>query len=259
MIGIQPTAAPARPRPQQLQPPQPPDDDEKYSYVQRNLPYLTTVILLGSVCLIISQLRFELHDLALSPFLIFTVVYVAYQAISLPVNFAGRGFDLARHQARVQAWRPQSHPGIDIYLPICGEPVELLRNTWTAVAALIEAYPGRAQACVLDDGPDAGAQRMAAEFGYRYLHRPDWPEHKKAGNLRYAFSQTSAELFVVFDADFAPRPDFLAETLPYLDDPRIAIVQTPQFFRSHPGQTWIERAAGPLPSTMSTTKSSMAG
>jgi cellulose synthase (UDP-forming) len=246
VIGIQPAAAPVRPRPDQLQPPQPPDDDEKYSYVQRNLPYLTTVILLGSVCLIISQLRFELHDLALSPFLIFTVVYVAYQAISLPVNFAGRGFDLARHQARVQAWRPQSHPDIDIYLPICGEPVELLRNTWTAVAALIEAYPGRAQACVLDDGPDAGAQRMAAEFGYRYLHRPDWPEHKKAGNLRYAFSQTSAELFVVFDADFAPRPDFLAETLPYLDDPRIAIVQTPQYFRSHAGQTWIERAAGPI-------------
>ena len=37
----------------------------------------------------------------LLPFLIFTGAYVIYQAISLPVNFAGRGFDLAAHQARV--------------------------------------------------------------------------------------------------------------------------------------------------------------
>jgi hypothetical protein len=77
---------------------------EKYSYIQRNLPYLTTVILIGSSCLIFSQLRFEAHDLALSPFLLFTATYVIYQAISLPVNFAGR---------RVRPRRsPGAHPGV---------------------------------------------------------------------------------------------------------------------------------------------------
>jgi cellulose synthase/poly-beta-1,6-N-acetylglucosamine synthase-like glycosyltransferase len=246
VIDTSMTTTDARPQPQRLLPPQPPDDDEKYSYVQRNLPYLTTVILLGSVCVIISQLRFELHDLALAPFAIFTALYVIYQAISLPVNFAGPGFDLTAHTERVRAWRPVAYPDIDIYLPICGEPIELLRNTWTAVAALGEAYPGQVQAHVLDDGPDEDARAMAAEFGYRYLHRPDWPAGKKAGNLRYAFSQTSAELFVIFDSDFAPRPDFLAETLPYLDDPAIAIVQTPQYFRVSAAQNWIENAAGAL-------------
>jgi hypothetical protein len=29
------------------EPPRPPDDEEKYSYVWRNLPYLTTVIVIG--------------------------------------------------------------------------------------------------------------------------------------------------------------------------------------------------------------------
>ena len=88
---------------------------------------------------------------------------------------------------------------------------------------------------------------MTAEsFGFCYIHRPDWPAGKKAGNLRYAFSQTSAEYLVILDADFAPRRDFLAETLPYMDDPRIAIVQTPQYFRTSQEQTWIERAAGPI-------------
>jgi cellulose synthase (UDP-forming) len=85
---------------------------------------------------------------------------------------------------------------------------------------------------------------MAESFGFHYVRRPDLPAFKKAGNLRYAFARTTSEFFVIFDADFAPRPDFLAETLPYLDDPRVAIVQTPQFFRASGGQTWIENAAG---------------
>ena len=240
------TASDRRQQQGHLVPPLPPDEDEKYSYIERNLPYLTTVILIGSCCLIISQVRFETQDLVLSPFLLFTATYVVYQAISLPVNFAGAGFDLAAHQARVAAWHPPSYPDVDIYLPICGEPIELLRNTWDAVSDLIEDYQGEARAYVLDDGPSEEARSMAGSFGFSYIHRPDWPAGKKAGNLRYAFSKTGAEYLVILDADFAPRRDFLAETLPYLDDPAIAIVQTPQYFRTSSAQTWIERAAGPI-------------
>ena len=47
-----------------LVPPCPPDDDEKHLYIHRNLPYLTTVILIGSVCLVVSQLRLETEDLS---------------------------------------------------------------------------------------------------------------------------------------------------------------------------------------------------
>lgn len=67
---------------------------------------------------------------------------------------------------------------------------------------------------------------------------------KKAGNLRHAFARTSGEAVVIFDADFCPRSDFLRETLPYLMDPSIGIVQTPQCFRWCKEQTWIEKGAG---------------
>jgi cellulose synthase/poly-beta-1,6-N-acetylglucosamine synthase-like glycosyltransferase len=240
------TAVDRRREPKHLVLPAPPDDEEKYSYVQRNLPYLTTILVIGAACLVVSQIRFELHDLVLLPFLIFTGTYVIYQTISLPVNFAGRGFDLAAHQARIAAWRPPVPPGVDIFLPICGEPIELLRNTWTAVCGLIADYGGVATAYVLDDGPSDEARSVCESFGFRYIRRPDLPLNKKAGNLRYAFARTGAEFLVILDADFAPRRDFLAETLPYMDDPAIAIVQTPQFFRSSPAQTWIERSAGPI-------------
>ena len=232
--------------PPRLVPPAPPDDDEKYAYTDRNLLYLTTGLAVSAACLIVSQIRFEAHDPALWPFMVFTATYVIYQVISLPVNFTGRGFDLAAHQARVRAWHPAAYPSVDIYLPICGEPIEMLRNTWHAVADLIAGYPGPAQAYVLDDGPSDEARSAAESLGFCYVRRPDLRAYKKSGNLRYAFARTSGEYLVIFDADFAPRPDFLAETLPYMDDPAIAIVQTPQFFRASAAQTWIENAAGAI-------------
>ena len=235
------TRVPQHPR---LTLPQPPDDLEKYVYLQRNLPYLTTILAISATCLIISQFRFETQDPMLWPFMIFTGSYTLYQVVCLPVNFSGRGFDLAAHRARIQAWEPTAYPDVDIYLPICGEPIEMLRNTWTAVCGLLAAYPGPVQAYVLDDGPSDEAQDLAASLGFCYIRRPGERIHKKSGNLRYAFARTSSEFIVIFDADFAPRPDFLAETLPYMDDPSLAIVQTPQFFREGPDQSWLENAAG---------------
>ncbi len=242
------TAATITPRRQKatLPLPPPPNDDEKYAYVDRNLVYLTTVLVIGVGCLIFSQIRFEVHNPVPWPFMAFTATYVVHQVISLPVNFTGRGFDLAAHQARVEAWRPRSYPSIDIFLPICGEPVEVLRNTWKAVFELIAGYEGVVQAYVLDDGPSDEALAVSESFGFSYIRRPDLRAFKKSGNLRYAFARTSGEYVIILDADFAPRRDFLAETLPYMADPSIAIVQTPQFFRCSAAQTWIENSAGAI-------------
>ena len=146
--------------------PPPPDDNEKYAYTHRNLPYLTTSLVIGASCLIISQIRFEAHAPVPWPFMIFTATYIIYQAISLPVNFTGRGFDLAAHQARIRAWRPLRYPSVDIYLPICGEPTEMLRNTWQAVSELIAGYGGPARAYVLDDGPSDEARSMSESFSF---------------------------------------------------------------------------------------------
>jgi cellulose synthase (UDP-forming) len=226
--------------------PPPPDDTEKYAYVSRNLPYLAITLAISAACLIISQVRFETHDPVLWPFLAFTATYIAYQAVSLPVNFTGSGFNLVAHQAKVRAWRPPRYPSVDIFLPICGEPIDLLRNTWSAVLELIAGYPGPAQAYVLDDGPCEEARSWAESYGFCYVRRPDLRACKKSGNLRYAFARSTGEHVVILDADFAPRRDFLAETLPYLDDPAVGIVQTPQFFRESAAATWIENSAGAI-------------
>jgi cellulose synthase (UDP-forming) len=225
--------------------PSPPTAAEKTSYVDRYLGYLTLVVLIGYSSIVVSQAIMEVRYRAwiLVPWTAFTIVYLATSLIS---NFTGRDFDLAAHCAKVAAWRPQRYPDVDIFLPICGEPLELLHNTWTYVYELLRAYPGDAVAFVLDDKADPGARDLARDFGFMYQVRENRGWMKKAGNLRYAFERTHSEFFVVLDADFAPRSDFLAETLPYFDDQGIGIVQTPQFFRPGPRHTWVERAAGPM-------------
>ena len=226
--------------------PEPPDEHEKASYSWRSLPFLATALAVSAMCIIGSQLWMEISHPVLALFFgWYTLVYAAYQFVSLPVNFGGRGFDYAAHVLRVKSWRAAAWPDVDIYLPICGEPAEVLRNTWTGVFELVHSYPGVARAFVLDDGPSDQAAGMSESFGFGYLRRPESREFKKAGNLNYAFGRTGAPFLAVFDADFRPRPDFLAETLPYLDDPTVGIVQTPQFFRASSRQTWVERAAGP--------------
>jgi cellulose synthase (UDP-forming) len=223
--------------------PAPPDDREKYLYVQLQLPYLAVVLVICCLTGTVGQVWFEARS-GLWPFGVFTAVTVLSFSLALPSSFTGRGFDLAAHMRRVQAWRPARYPDVDIYLPICSEPIDILRNTWAAVFELCHSYPGAARPYVLDDGADPEAQRLAFYFGFTYVVRPDAGRYKKSGNLRHAFAHTSGEFFVILDADFAPRADFLAETLPYFDDPDVAIIQTPQYFRTHNEQTWIERAAG---------------
>ena len=222
--------------------PPPPDDREKYSYIDRQLPYLTLVMIIGFTTATLSQIWFEASS-GWWFFGIFTLTTAMSFGLALPLSFFGRGFDLRAHNRRIRGWSPRHYPSVDIFLPVCGEPIGVLRNTWRGVFELVHAYPGFAVPYVLDDGADPEAEAAASEFGFTYVVRPNRGQDKKSGNLRYAFAHTRGEFVVILDADFVPRADFLAETLPYTDDPRVAIVQTPQYFRTDPRQTWVERAA----------------
>jgi cellulose synthase/poly-beta-1,6-N-acetylglucosamine synthase-like glycosyltransferase len=230
--------------------PEPPDDAERDSFAPRALPYLASALICSNACIILAQGLLEARHMStlggiliVSPFAMCTLLFTVYQLITIPVNFIGSGFDAVQHRQVVRSWRPARYPSVDILLPICGEPIAVLRNTWTGVFELMHAYQGEARAYILDDGDSDDARELAPSFGFTYLRRPVH-DFKKAGNLNYAFRRTTGEFVVVFDADFRPRADFLAETLPYTDDESVGIVQTPQYFRALPGQTWVERAAG---------------
>ncbi len=82
------------------------------------------------------------------------------------------------------------------------------------------------------DGRDASKQNMkqvCIEEGINYITR-EHNEGYKAGNLKNALEQTNGDLFVIFDADTRPFPDFLVNTIGYFKNKKVAWIQTPQWF-----------------------------
>jgi cellulose synthase (UDP-forming) len=224
--------------------PFPPSDEQKFSYVKRHVWLLNLLAVSSFASVAYSTILFSQLDDVMWPFLALLGLAAAGFVLSLQADLFSRDFDDREHRRRIAAWWG-AHPGcptVDVFLPICGEDRRVLLNTWRHVLAL--DYPRLTVYC-LDDGGDETMRSVAEELGFRYLRRdnPGW--FKKAGNLQFAYENSDSEFILILDADFAPRPDFLRETIPYFAaEPDLGIVQTPQFFATSRAQNWIERGAG---------------
>lgn len=234
------------PRPPPLVLPTAPIDEEKYAYTNMNRPFLVSCGTLTFLILAIGGWMFARASPASAWFALYAFFPQFYLLTTLLIMVLGKQFDLAAHKELVANFSLVDAPIVDIYLPVCKESLEMIENTSKYIALL--DYPAdKKKIYVLDDGADENIRSLAYKYGFSYVLRPNRPMLKKAGNLRHAFAQTSGEFFAVFDADFCPRPDFLLETVPQIiADDRRAIVQTPQFFRSRPDQTWTEQGAGAI-------------
>ncbi|MFC1420732.1 glycosyltransferase family 2 protein [Streptacidiphilus cavernicola] len=221
---------------------------ERFTYLRRNAGVLALCSFVSFGCLAVSQIHFMGTSRWLLAFLPFFAMTALYYLASLWVNTFGRGFRLSAHEEVAAAWQPDVHPSVDVFLPVCGEPLPVLRNTWHHVRLLAHRYPGPVRPLVLDDSASAAVRKLAAEFGFDYTTRPNRGWFKKAGNLRHGFAHSDGDFILILDADFSPSADLLDEMLPYLAaDPRIGIVQSPQHFRVlREQQNWIERGAGAI-------------
>jgi cellulose synthase (UDP-forming) len=231
----------AGPRQQPL--PFPPTDSERDIYFDRYMALLTGFALVGTLGIDWATTQMALSHSGLHGFLLVVLVMAAFVLVSLRVNAWTKDFRASDHRALVESWAPPNGrwPSVDVWLPVAGESLAVLENTWRAVAAL--RWEGNLLVHVGDDGDDPEVAALARRFGFAYLSRPDRGWMKKAGNLRWLYSHSEGEFAVVFDADFCPRPDFLAELMPYFEDD-VGIVQSPQHFRVRPEQSWLERGAG---------------
>jgi cellulose synthase (UDP-forming) len=123
---------------------------------------------------------------------------------------------------------------VDIFITVCGEPVEIVRET--ALAALAMDYPAF-KVFLLNDGLVAKKDNyldiinLAKELGIDCITRT-MPGGAKAGNINNGLRMTTSPYFVVFDADHVPYKTFLKETMGYFADPKMGFVQTPQFYKN---------------------------
>ncbi|KAF7191553.1 Cellulose synthase catalytic subunit [UDP-forming] [Pseudocercospora fuligena] len=228
--------------------PMAPTDDEKGTYLKTNRLGLHGLGILAFLSLSAGMWLFVISSVAFYWFGAFVVFLQVYMIVSYLTSICGGEFDMAGHQKALDEHPIDAltAPEIDILLPVCMEPIEILENNWNHVEAL-DWPQDRIKVWVLDDGASDAVKAMAAEerFNFHYICRDNRPLLKKAGNLRYAFALTNAPFFAIFDADFCPRTDFLKEIMPeHMAHPDTCIVQTPQFFRTTSDQSWVEQGAG---------------
>ncbi len=222
--------------------PVPPSRPEKVAYLASpQHRWLFVASALAFLGVAVSMGGMALHSAATIAFLVPVLLWMIEQAVTLRTSTFARTISAHTHRRTVSAWQPTAYPSVDVLLPTCGEPLDLLENTYAHVARL--SYPGALTVYVLDDAGRAEVAALAGHWGYQYLARPT-SEFKKAGNLQYGLARSSGDVILLLDADFVPRPEFLKETLPYLEDPAVGIVQTPQYFDVDVDQSWLQRCAG---------------
>jgi cellulose synthase (UDP-forming) len=119
---------------------------------------------------------------------------------------------------------------VDVFVPCCGEPLEVIRTTLNAVKRL--DYPALT-VWVLDDGASPQVASLARFLGFHYLSRPAAGlelRDSKSGNLNFGLKHSNGELILVLDADQIPKPEIAARLSSFFKLPRVAYVQSQQAF-----------------------------
>ncbi len=220
-----------------------PTDEQIYEYLGPQMRWVQLFLIAAFVLAGWSLFIFSTDHRLLWPALFVLAVNVIGTTFSTITGVNKRRITWRSHQETVAEWAPDDGPpSVDIFLPTCGESLEILNTTYRHIAEL--RWSGRLTVHVLDDAARESVASLAADYGFGYIVRPDRGHLRKAGNLRHAYSVSDGDLIVIFDADFCPRPDFLQHLVPYLDDPQVAIVQSPQTFATTEAMNWIQRTAG---------------
>lgn len=144
------------------------------------------------------------------------------------------GLTMWRLRRRARPPPPSPDATVDVFITTYNEPLEMVLAT--AAAAQRIRFPHHT--FILDDGEREDLAKAAAERGIGYVTRSmnwlDKPRHAKAGNLNNALLATEGEFILILDADQVPKPEILDHTLGYFYDPKMALVQTPQYFVNVP-------------------------
>lgn len=153
---------------------------------------------------------------------------------------------------------------VDVMFATYNEDPELVRLGIRDAKQMTYPHPIDIRIHVLDDGRRNDMRAVAEDEDVNYIARAT-NEGFKAGNLRHAMEHTSGDFLLICDADTRPFPSMLENTLGYFRDPKMAWVQTPQWFYDLPegyrlpavlerrfgaaGQTFgtlFEKAIGPV-------------
>ena len=129
-------------------------------------------------------------------------------------------------------------PKVSIHVPAYNEPADMMIETLDALAKL--DYPDF-EVLVIDNNTRDDAvwrpvqlhcEKLGARF--RFFHVAPLSGFK-AGALNYALERThpEAEIIAAIDSDYQVEPNWLSDLIGAFENPKMAIVQSPQDYRDH--------------------------
>lgn len=129
-------------------------------------------------------------------------------------------------------------PKVSIHVPAYNEPADMMIETLDALARL--DYPDF-EVLVIDNNTRDEAvwrpvqihcEKLGARFRFFHVARLSG---FKAGALNFALERTDpkAEVIAAIDSDYQVEPNWLSDLIGAFENPRIAIVQSPQDYRDH--------------------------
>lgn len=124
-------------------------------------------------------------------------------------------------------------PFVTVQLPAYNEKYVIERLLDAVVA--FDYPPDCFEIQVLDDSDDETTSLIqqkidelkatGSKIDLQLIRRPERTGFK-AGALAYGLKIAKGEFIPIFDADFVPAPDFLKQTIPHFQDPKVGVVQT---------------------------------
>lgn len=144
-------------------------------------------------------------------------------------------------------YAPDFEAPIDVYITVAGEPVDIVRRT--VIAATKIDYPNY-HIYILNDGRVAKKKNWRKIAALPAAIDPDKvtcitrtkPGGAKAGNINHALQKTQAPFIAVLDCDHVPQPNFLRQLAGYMVNPKVAFVQSPQYYGNHT-ESFVANAA----------------
>ncbi|KAL2866056.1 glycosyltransferase family 2 protein [Aspergillus lucknowensis] len=155
------------------------------------------------------------------------------------------GYTSPSPRTRLRVQGTEILPRIDVLIPCCGEPLDVILDTVRA-ACTIDYPVSQFRVLVLDDGGSVALRDSINDLRSKHTHLTYHTRgthsgrvFAKAGNLNYAlFSLQESfqpEYCAILDADCIPAPEFLRATLPHLLlNPQAALLTTRQYYYNLP-------------------------
>ncbi|HBL52278.1 MAG: hypothetical protein A3D24_01380 [Candidatus Blackburnbacteria bacterium RIFCSPHIGHO2_02_FULL_39_13] len=146
---------------------------------------------------------------------------------------------------------------INMFVCVCGEPVEIVRNTILGAKQAAHYYQKlikpihKPRVIILNDGFVAKKEnrfeiaKLCRKLKVEHIARRK-PGGFKAGNINNALSKTASldpdnTIDIIFDSDFAAKKEFLTEITKPFTDKNIDFVQSPQRYQNE--DTWVAKAS----------------